>query len=109
VIEVPDTDGTTAREDAMETQKIDVWDDENDNVGAEGHHDPATFIAAVREYHRNDCGFSDEEITRFGYDFTPERVEHIWLRPGDGDDDRMYLADAEDQRAVPHTLILGGG
>lgn len=82
---------------------IRVWDDEDSNHFAEGHHEPDAFLAAVEAY-IDECGVR-EDNARWGITYRVEDVEQVWCVESPDDEERMHLADADAPGAFAVTLV----
>lgn len=87
----------------METTKLIVWDDEDGNCYAEGHHEPGPFLEAVDAYVA-ECGLTDE-LAQNGIIYIAANVDHLWGRENPDDDEHWFLCDEGDQGAEPFTRV----
>lgn len=96
-----------------------VWMGEDENLYAEGHHDPAAFllglIVAMEEWHGPDrLGRELRDLLGVEGPLTAEQIEkpmtwvqHYWLRPieVEGEPDAGEACDADVVGAVPMTRL----
>lgn len=77
-------------------------------VYAEGHHDPAEFLAAIRDWERETCGETEDR-------YRVADVRHEWLgvevadEEGEFRGEEVYVAvDADHPEAMAVTLVWTG-